>query len=93
MLEGLIAKMKFVVQDLRVGEITTAKITEILSETEVIMSFAGDLLRVQNLSRRHLRVGDIVQCRVTQVQPLRFELARAQAGRSGRATPKMDRLI
>ncbi len=85
--------MKFVVQDLRVGEITTAKITEILSETEVIMSFAGDLLRVQNLSRRQLQVGELVQCKVTNLQPLRFELARPQLSRPGRATPKMDRLI
>jgi hypothetical protein len=85
--------MKFVVQDLIVGEITTAKITEILSETEVIMSFAGDLLRVQNLSRRQLQIGELVQCKVTQLHPLRFELARSPSSRPGRATPKMDRLI
>ena len=83
--------MKFVVHDLRVGEITTAKITEILSETEVIMSFAGDLLRVQNLSRRKLRVGEFVQCKVTQLQPLRFELKHSSSSRPGRADPKLDR--
>ncbi len=91
--EGLIAKMKFVVDTLEIGEITLAQVTEVLSEEEVIMSFAGDLLRVQNFSRQKFQIGDIVKCRVTQTQPLRFELVNLSTSHPGRGTPKMDRVI
>ena len=85
--------MKFVIDDLKIGEFTVAKVTEILSMDEVIMSFNGDLLRVQNESRRSFQIGEIVKCRVTQLHPLRFELASLATQPSGRGTPRMDRVI
>ena len=69
--------MKFVVQDLHFGDVIEVHVSELLSESEVIMSFQGDLLRVQNQSRLRLEVGQKLSCRVSAVNPLRFEIMQA----------------
>jgi len=66
--------VKFVVHDLQIGQVIQGKVTEILSEDEVIMSFAGDLLRVQNHSLGSFAAGQMLNCLVTSVDPLRFKL-------------------
>jgi hypothetical protein len=66
--------MKFVIQSLQFGDVIEAVVTEILSEDEVIMSFKGDLLRVQNQSLKPLELGQKINCRVSAVDPLRFEI-------------------
>ncbi len=66
--------MKFVVQGLQFGDVIEAHVSEVLSENEVIMSFQGDLLRVQNQSRQRLEVGQKLNCRVNAVNPLSFQI-------------------
>ena len=80
--------MKFVIPDLRSGDIIEAEVTEILSDIEVIMSFKGDLLRIQNHSRNLLKLGQKVQCRVSSAHPLQFEIVQ-----NYRPSFKMDRVI
>ena len=81
--------MKFIVQKLQFGEIIEARVTEILSEQEVIMSFKGDLLQVQNHSRQKLSVGESIYCRVTSTSPLRFEIAHIHEA----SAFKLDRFV
>ncbi len=81
--------MKFTVERLQFGEIIEAQVTEILSESEVIMSFKGDLLQVQNHSHKVFALGQKLYCRVTALNPLRFEIAQTQLSQPY----KMDRFI
>lgn len=67
--------MKFVINQLQFGDVIEAEVTEILSDEDIIMSFRGDLLRVQNHSQINLKLGQKLNCRVRSVQPLRFEIA------------------
>lgn len=78
--------MKFVLRDLQIGESLQGRVAEVLSESDVIISFDGDLLRVHNETRRPLRVGDTVTCIVRAIQPLRFQLIqeREEQKRRGR---------
>ena len=82
--------MKFVVQSLHFGDVVEAEVSEILTDNEIIMSFQGDLLRVQNHSRKTLVRGQKLFCRVTSIEPLRFEMVPTHP-----PTPsfKMDRII
>ena len=82
--------VKFVIQSLHFGDVIEAEVSELLTENEVIMSFQGDLLRVQNHSRSTLKVGEKLNCRVTSIDPLRFEMVQ-----TCRPSPpfKMDRII
>ncbi len=80
--------MKFVVDQLHFGDIIEAEVTELLDENDVIMSFQGDLLRVQNHSQRSLALGQKLKCRVKSTKPLRFEIASHQI-----ASFKMDLVV
>ncbi len=81
--------MKFVIQNLHFGDIIEAEVTELLSENELIMSFQGDLLRVQNQSLKFLEVGQKINCRVSELSPLRFEIASSNFPKSN----KMIRIV
>ena len=80
--------MKFVVDQLHFGDIIEAEVTELLDENDVIMSFQGDLLRVQNHSQRPLALGQKLKCRVKSTKPLRFEIANQHI-----ASFKMDLVV
>lgn len=66
--------MKFVLSGLNIGDPVVGKVVENLPDFELIISFNGDLLRVQNESGRTLRVGDHVTLTVKAIQPLQFQL-------------------
>lgn len=64
--------MKTVIPTLKVGDHLQAEIIECLSSTELICSFEGDLLRVQNLSANSLKPGQQIHLRVLSTNPLKF---------------------
>jgi c-di-AMP phosphodiesterase-like protein len=67
--------MKMTVHKLRVGDLIRAQIIEVIGAgDELIVSFQGDLIRVQNKSLSTLRGGDKILVRVTQTAPLFFQL-------------------
>jgi ribosomal protein L19 len=66
--------MKFAVPLLKVGDRVHVRVEEILDQREIMISYAGDLLRVQNETARQLRVGDFVEVIVAGQHPLRFQL-------------------
>lgn len=78
--------MKFVLLDLKIGQSLEGRVAEILPEGELIISFAGDLIRVSNETRRQLRRGDPVTVAVRATEPLRFQLLpeRTEQKRRGR---------
>jgi hypothetical protein len=75
--------MKFTVHKLRVGDLLRAQIVEVVGHDELIVSFQGDLIRVQNKSFSHLRSGDKILVRVTQTSPLFFQLVSESDERKG----------
>lgn len=83
--------MKFTVHKLRVGDLVRAQIIEVLrpgrgesgSGEELIVSFQGDLIRVQNKSQSAFVSGDKILVRVTQVSPLLFQLVGADDAKRG----------
>jgi len=67
--------MKFTVHKLRVGDLIRAQIVEVIGDgDELIVSFQGDLIRVQNKSLCQLKAGEKILVRVTQTAPLFFQL-------------------
>lgn len=66
--------MKFVVRDLKLGDTLDGRITELLPNDEMIVSFGGDLMRVHNETRRPLSEGQVVTLVVKALDPLRFHL-------------------
>ena len=55
------------------GQILSARIEEVLSTTEAICDFHGDLLRVTNQTGADLKAGDQIRLRITSVEPLEFQ--------------------
>jgi len=66
--------MKFVVGNLRKGDVIEAEVVEIVSPTAVIVNFQGDLIRIVNQTGRILAVGERHAVRVVGTQPLSFQL-------------------
>lgn len=66
--------MKFVLRNLKVGESLKGCVEEMHPNGEILISFQGDLLRVQNQTGRRFHLGDSVQLIVKAVNPLRFQL-------------------
>ncbi|HRO67426.1 MAG TPA: hypothetical protein PL182_07670 [Pseudobdellovibrionaceae bacterium] len=64
--------MKNVIPTLKTGDRLQAEIIECLSATELICSFEGDLLRVQNLSATPLKPGQQIHLKVLSTNPLKF---------------------
>lgn len=71
--------MKFVLQELKLGDRVLARVEEVLSDGDIIICLGGDLLRVSNETRRNLKAGEQVSVVVKALRPLRFQL---QADRS-----------
>jgi hypothetical protein len=55
------------------GDIVSGYIVEILAHDELIVSFQGDLIRVRNEAECEITHGQLVNLRVTGVNPLRFQ--------------------
>lgn len=67
-------------RDWRRGEMVLATVAEILDASEVILRFGGgpdepasQIMRVANQTARKLAVGEKLQMRVMEVDPLRFQ--------------------
>ncbi len=67
-------------RDWRRGDTVIANVAEILDQTEMILRFGGgadepasQIMRVANQTGRLVAVGDRLQMRVMEVQPLRFQ--------------------
>lgn len=78
--------MKFTLPNLKLGESLKGRIHEVLPGGDLIVSFSGDLLRVQNESNHLFAAGDSVTLIVRALQPLRFQLVagRPEPNRRGR---------
>lgn len=72
--------MKNVIPGLSIGDCLDAEIIECVSETDLICSFQGDLLRVQNLSTTPMQPGQKITLQVLSIRPLKF----ATSAHSGR---------
>ena len=60
---------------LQLGQILRGKVIEKLSESALIVSFDGTLLRVENQSRVRIEVGESVSLEIVEIDPLRFRLS------------------
>lgn len=67
--------MKFTVNRLKVGDRMEAVAVESVGSHHLIVSFNGDLIRVENRSQRKIRAGERIPLIVIQVNPLSFQLA------------------
>lgn len=55
------------------GQILSARIEEVISSTEAICDFQGDLLRVANHTGADLRKGEAIRLQIKNVEPLEFQ--------------------
>lgn len=66
--------MKFTLPQLKVSQRVWALIEEVVGREDLIVSFQGDLIRVQNQSQRRFRPGQRIQLVVASTDPLGFRL-------------------
>ena len=75
--------MKFYLDQLDVGDVVKAQVTEVLDDTQVIISLQGDLIRAENETGRRLRTGEVVTMRVASTTPLLLRITESER-RQGR---------
>lgn len=66
--------MKRVIPTLKKGDIIPVEIIELISPTEMICSFKGDLLRVRNSTYQRVTEGQLLQLEVLATNPLTLGL-------------------
>ncbi len=66
--------MKQTLPQLTLDQKVWAIIEEVMTNDDLIVSFQGDLIRVQNQSSRKFRPGQRIQLKVTGLSPLGFQL-------------------
>jgi hypothetical protein len=66
--------MKFIIPQFKLEQKVWALIEEVINDSELIVSFQGDLIRVSNQSARRFRPGQRIQLQVSSVEPLGFKL-------------------
>ncbi|RME15717.1 MAG: hypothetical protein D6797_06065 [Bdellovibrio sp.] len=66
--------MKRAIPFFKVGDIVWGQIEEQVSDEYLIVSFDGDLVRVQNKTGQTLKKGDRISLQVTQISPLHLTL-------------------
>jgi|JI10StandDraft_1071094.scaffolds.fasta_scaffold2232863_1 hypothetical protein len=66
--------MKQSIHQLVLNQKVWSLIEEIMDNDDLIVSFQGDLIRVQNQSGRKFRPGQRIQLRVSSLAPLSFQL-------------------
>lgn len=54
------------------GQRVRARVEEVLSESSLIVSFSGRLVRVVNFTPKNIRVGDWLDLQVAVAEPLEF---------------------
>ena len=67
--------MKFTVNKLKMGDRVNAVAIESVGPNHLIVSFNGDLIRVENRSQKKIKEGERIPLVVAQVNPLTFHLA------------------
>jgi hypothetical protein len=67
--------MKQSLKNVRVGDLILAVVVERASARDLIVSFDGDLLRINNQTGQTFRLGDQVELVVVTVRPLSFQLS------------------
>lgn len=71
--------MKQTLPQLALQQKVWALIEEVLDNEDLIVSFQGDLIRVQNQSGKKFRPGQRIQLKVTALEPLGFQLIDAKS--------------
>lgn len=66
--------MKDVLKNLQLNENLSGKVVEIFPDGELLMSFSGSLIRVQNESNQPLQLGQVVTVIVKAISPIRLKL-------------------
>lgn len=59
---------------LQKGQILHAQVEEVVSATETICSFHGDLLRITNRSGEAFKKGQPIKLQVLSLHPLQFQI-------------------
>ena len=65
---------RFIVGGLKVGEDVNAEVAECDLDGHLLVSFRGELVRVNNHTDRRFKVGDKITMRVRTIDPLAFQL-------------------
>ncbi len=63
----------------KLGQHIICKVVEIVEAKDLIVSFQGQLLRVQNQSKRTFAVNHFVELEVMSLKPLRFAVVDAES--------------
>jgi hypothetical protein len=74
--------MKLLSYLFKVGQEVWAIVEESMSGDEVLVNFSGDLIRIQNETRKNFRIGERICLRVEAINPLQFKLISPAAGRT-----------
>jgi hypothetical protein len=73
--------MKPQIEKLRIDQEVWAIVEERLEGSEVLVNFAGDLLRIHNDTTKNFRAGERICLKVQSIEPLKFKLISPVAGR------------
>ena len=68
--------MKLFLPKLKVGQRVKAMVSEVTDSGDLIASFRGDLLRVNNKTHRQFVVGETVDLEILMIEPLKFQLVK-----------------
>ncbi len=61
------------------NQILSAVIEEILSSSEVICNFHGELVRISNKTTLDIKIGELVRLQVKTIEPLEFQVFDARS--------------
>jgi len=76
--------MKFTLPKLKIGQRVFAEVKEVMESGEVIVNFAGDLLRIQNKTLKVFSLGDQIELEIRAIKPLQFRLVTGDERNLGR---------
>ena len=74
--------MKFTLPHLKIGDLVEAEVVESLESGDLIVNFAGDLVRVGNKSDLRFVSGQVVNLQVIQLRPLSFQVSESRRRRN-----------
>ena len=66
--------MKFSIPEFKPGQLVKARVEEVLSSGVLIVTFNGDLLRVNNHTEIQFESGSSIDLQVRSLRPLSFRL-------------------
>lgn len=61
------------------GQRVRARVEEVLSESSLIVSFTGRLVRVVNSTQKNIQVGDWLDLQVVAAEPLEFRFFKSSS--------------